>query len=123
LTGPGGVGKTRLAIEVAADLEASFEDGVVFVSLPAVRDPDLVISEIAHALDLRELAGRPPPEQLAAALRSKHLLLVLDNFEQVVEAAPQVTALLVACPRLKVLVTSRAVLRVTGEQDFPVPSL
>jgi predicted ATPase len=123
LTGPGGVGKTRLAIEAASELETAFADGVVFVSLAAVRDPDLVVPAIAHALDLREIAGRPPPEQLAAALRQRHLLLVLDNFEQVVEAAPRVTALLGACPHLKALVTSRAVLRVTGEQDFPVASL
>ena len=88
LTGPGGVGKTRLAIEVAAASADDFADGAVFVSLAAVRDPDLVVSAIAHALDLRELADRPPPEQLAAALRAKHLLLVLDNFEQVVDAAP-----------------------------------
>jgi predicted ATPase/DNA-binding CsgD family transcriptional regulator/Tfp pilus assembly protein PilF len=123
LTGPGGVGKTRLAMAVAAELEAAIEDGTVFVSLAPIRDPELVVSAIAHALDLRELADRPPSEQLAAALRSRHLLLVLDNFEQVVEAAPHVTALLSACPHLKSLVTSRTVLRVTGEQDFPVPPL
>ena len=123
LTGPGGVGKTRLALAVAAESENDFADGAVFVSLAAVRDPEFVISAIAHTLDLRELADRPPPEQLAAALSGRHLLMVLDNFEQVVEAAPRVTALLRACPRLKVLVTSRAVLHVTGEQDFPVPSL
>ncbi len=123
LTGPGGVGKTRLAIEAATELEAVFEDGAVFVSLAAIRDPELVVPAIAHSLGLRELADRPPPEQLAAALRTRHLMLVLDNFEQVVDAGPQVTALLRACPRLKVLVTSRAVLHVTGEQDFPVPSL
>ena len=123
LTGPGGVGKTRLAIKIAAELEGAFDDGAHFVDLTPVRDPDLVVLTIAHALDLRELADRPPPEQLAAALRTKHLLLVLDNFEQIVDAAPRVTSLLRACPRLKVLVTSRAVLRVTGEQDFPVPSL
>jgi non-specific serine/threonine protein kinase len=123
LTGPGGAGKTRLAIAVATVSATDYDDGVVFVSLAAIRDPDLVVSAIAHALDLRELADRPPPDQLAAALRSKQPLFVLDNFEQVVDAAPQVTALLLACPRLKVLVTSRAVLHVTGEQDFPVPSL
>ncbi len=123
LTGPGGVGKTRLAIEAAAELEAGFEDGTVFVSLAAVRDPEFVVSAIAHALELSELADRPLPEQLAAALRTRHVLLVLDNFEQVVDAAPHITDLLSACPRLQALVTSRAVLRVTGEQDFPVSPL
>jgi predicted ATPase/DNA-binding CsgD family transcriptional regulator len=123
LTGPGGVGKTRLAIEVASALANEFADGAVFVALATVRDPDLVASAIARALDLRELVGRPPPEQLAAVLRPRHLLLILDNFEQILPAAPQITALLAACPRLKILVTSRAVLRVTGEQDFPVPPL
>jgi predicted ATPase len=123
LTGPGGVGKTRLAAEVATQLETVFADGAVFVSLAAVRDTDLVVSAIAHALDLRELAGQPLLEQLAAVLRAKHLLLILDNFEQVVDAAPHITAILGTCPRVKALVTSRSVLRVTGEQDFPVPSL
>ncbi|HEY7034069.1 MAG TPA: tetratricopeptide repeat protein [Thermomicrobiales bacterium] len=123
LTGPGGVGKTRLAIEAATQSEPTFEDGAVFVSLAPIGDPDLVVSAVAHALDLRELADRPLPEQLAAALRSKHLLLVLDNFEQVVDAAPHLTDLLSACPRVTALVTSRTVLRVTGEQDYPVPPL
>src|SRR5262249_39003279 len=113
LTGPGGVGKTRLAIKVAAESAGDFADGAIFVSLAAVRDPDLIVSAIAHALDLRELADRPPLEQLAAALRVKHLLLVLDNFEQVVDGAPFVTDLLRACPGVKALVTSRTVLRVT----------
>jgi non-specific serine/threonine protein kinase len=123
LIGPGGTGKTRLAVEVATASAIDYVDGIVFVSLAAVRDPDLVVSAVARALDLRELADQPLPEQLAAVLGSKHLLLVLDNFEQVVDAAPQVTTLLRACPRLNVLVTSRAVLRATGEYEFPVPSL
>ncbi len=123
LTGPGGVGKTRLALQIAGELQDTYADGAVFVSLAPIRDAELVVSAIAHTLDLRELADQPPLEQLAAALGSRHLLLVLDNFEQVVEAAPHVTDLLGACPRVKALVTSRTVLRVTGEQDFPVPPL
>ena len=123
LTGPGGVGKTRLAIEVAAVLEGEFADSAVFVSLAPVRDPELVVSAITHALDLRELADRSPIEQLAAALRSKHLLLVLDNFEQVVDAAPTVATLLGRCPGVKALVASRSVLRLSGEHNFRVPPL
>ncbi len=123
LTGPGGVGKTRLAVRVAAELNDEFADGVTFVSLAAVRDPDRVPSTIAQALGLPELGDRPVSEQLAAVLREKDLLLLLDNFEQVVDAAPAVAELLGACPGLKALVTSRAVLRVDGEHDFPVPAL
>ncbi len=123
LTGPGGVGKTRLAIRVAAELSDEFAAGVAFVSLAAVRDPDRIPSSIAQALGLPELGDRPVSEQLAAVLREKELLLVLDNFEQVVEAAPAVGELLGTCPGLKALVTSRAVLRVDGEHDYPVPAL
>ena len=122
LTGPGGVGKTRLALQVAVSVRDHFADGVIFVSLASIRDPELVLPTIAQALDLPELGDRPLADQLTAVLRRQRLLLVLDNIEQVVEAAPRITALLGACPGLKALVTSRAVLRVTGEHEFPVPA-
>jgi class 3 adenylate cyclase len=123
LTGPGGTGKTRLALQAAADLLDSFPDGVFFVALASVTDPDLVASAIAQALDVREAAGRPITTSLADALRQKHLLLLLDNFEQVVAAAPVVAELLSAAPRTKMLVTSRSVLRVYGERELSVPPL
>jgi predicted ATPase/DNA-binding CsgD family transcriptional regulator len=123
LTGPGGVGKTRLAIQVAAELDEEFGDGATFVSLAAVRDPDRVPSAIAQALGLPELGELPVPEQLAAVLREKELLLVLDNVEQVVDAATALVDLLGKCPGLKALLTSRTVLRVTGEHEYPVPPL
>ena len=123
LTGPGGVGKTRLALWVADELRADFDDGVAFVPLAPIRDSELVASAIAQSLALRETGGRPLREVLEAFLRGRRLLLVLDNFEQIVGAAPSVTALLAACPDLRVLVTSRAALRVLGEQEFPVPPL
>src|SRR5207248_6958629 len=115
LTGPSGVGKTRLGLEVAATLSADFADGVVVVSLAAIRDPDLVASTMGQTLGLRDAGGRPLREHLAAYLRDKRLLLVLDNFEQVLAAASLIVDLLAACPTLKVLVTSRAALRVRGE--------
>ncbi len=120
LTGPGGVGKTRLAQHIAAEVQDRFHDGVIVVSLAPIRDPELVLPTIAQALDLPELGDRSLPEQLTAVLRRQRLLLVIDNIEQVVEAAPRITALLGGCPELKVLVTSRNVLRVTGEHNFPV---
>src|SRR5688500_17263609 len=123
LTGPGGVGKTRLAVAVAADVAGAFEDGVHFVSLVPISDPTLVAPAIAQALGLPESDDRPPVAALQACLGDKALLLVLDNFESVTAAAPVVAELLAACPRLKALVTSRAVLRVSGEHDFPVPPL
>ncbi len=123
LTGPGGVGKTRLSLRVAAVVRAAFADGVAFVPLAAISDPDLVLSTIARTLDVREAPGQSIDETLAAALRSKRLLLVLDNFEQVLTTAPLIAGLLAAAPCVKALVTSRAALRVRGERAHPVASL
>src|SRR4051794_23191634 len=123
LTGPGGTGKTRLALQAAADLLGTFEDGVFFVSLASVAAPDLVPSEIAGLLEVKEDPGRPVLASLKTHLRDKRLLLVLDNFEHLVDAAPTVAELLAACPRLSVLATSRTVLRLYGEHAFPVPPL
>jgi predicted ATPase/class 3 adenylate cyclase len=123
LTGPGGSGKTRLALEAARVLVPTFPDGVVMVSLAAVRDPHLVAATIAETLAIPETAGQTLLQSLQTALHGKHLLLVLDNFEQVVDAAPLVADLLAHCPRLRVLTTSRLALRLTGEQELPVPPL
>jgi predicted ATPase/class 3 adenylate cyclase/DNA-binding CsgD family transcriptional regulator len=123
LTGPGGTGKTRLALQVAGDAIDAFKDGAYFVPLASVTDPDLVSPAIAQSLDVREVAGRSLVTTIAEALRQKQVLLLLDNFEQVVAAAPQVAELLVATPGLKILVTSRAVLRLYGEREYPVPPL
>ncbi len=122
-TGPGGTGKTRLALHVAADALDQFPDGAFFVSLAAVRSADLVIAALVQAFDLHETAGRPAQDALRDYLRGKQLLLVLDNFEQVVHAAPTVAGLLATCPRLRVLVTSRVALHLYGEREFPVPPL
>jgi predicted ATPase/DNA-binding CsgD family transcriptional regulator len=123
LTGTGGVGKTRLALEAAHDLLPDFADGVSFVPLSAISEPDFVLPAIAQALGLREADTRSPLEVLQAAMADQALLLLLDNFEQVLPAAPQLTELLVACPGVKLLVTSRAVLHVQGEHEFAVPPL
>jgi len=123
LTGPGGTGKTRLSLQIAADLMDQFPDGVYFVALAAVQDPQLVPSAIAQALSISTTGSRKPLEVLVDHLRDKHTLLVLDNFEQLLPAAPITTELLEASPDLRVLVSSRAVLRVYGEQEFPVPPL
>ena len=121
LTGPGGVGKTRLALEVAATLGDSFPQGVVFVDLTPLRDPRLVVPMIARTLGLRDAAGdQPLRKRLAARLRGQRLLMLLDNFEPVVAAAPGVTELLVASPGPSFLATSRIALRVRGEQQFEV---
>lgn len=122
-TGPGGTGKTRLALQVAADLLDEFSEGVFFVSLAAIRDPALVASAIAQTLGVREAGGQPLSESLKAHLRVKQRLLLLDNFEHVIAAAPLVTELLAGCPQLKLLATSRARLRLRGEREFPVAPL
>ena len=119
LTGPGGVGKTRLA----ADLGETFPDGVWFVALASLADVALVPAAIAGALGVGETGDRRLPERLAAFLAPRTALLVLDNFEHLSAAAPALTALLAACPRLKVLVTSRVILHITGEHRFPVSPL
>jgi predicted ATPase len=124
LTGPGGTGKSRLGLQVGLDMRRYFEDGVFLIALESIRDPTLVVSAIAQTLHVRETPdGRPLAEVLADYLRDKHMLLLLDNFEQVVSAAPSVSALLESGPRLKILVTSRTPLRVRGEKELPVPPL
>ena len=123
LSGAPGVGKTRLALALASDVLEEFTHGVCFVPLAPISDPDLVISAIAHALGLQENRKRPLFEYLSAFLRTKQLLLLLDNFEQVLPAAPLLSDLLMACPELKILVTSRAVLHLEGEYVFKVPPL
>jgi predicted ATPase/DNA-binding CsgD family transcriptional regulator len=123
LTGPGGVGKTRLGIRVARDLAGDFPDGVCFVSLAPVRDPDLVVATIAETLGLKEIGERPLLERLKSYLHDRKMLLLLDNFEHVTQASPVVAELLRACPTLEVLVTSRAVLHLSGEHEYPVSPL
>src|SRR4051794_23220015 len=123
LTGPGGVGKTRLALAVAEHLGDALADGVVFVPLAALGIPDLVVSEIATVLGIRERAGQTMQQRLIQALQPRQALLVLDNFEHLLAAALLVSDLLAACPRLTVLVTSRAPLRLAGEQQFAVAPL
>jgi class 3 adenylate cyclase len=123
LTGPGGTGKTRLGLQVAAELCDLFTDGVYFVNLAPISDPEFIVPTIAQALGIREVAGQPLLDHLKGELQQKQLLLVLDNFEQVVSAVPQLVDLLAACPKLKLLVTSREVLRVRAEHEFAVPPL
>jgi predicted ATPase/class 3 adenylate cyclase/DNA-binding XRE family transcriptional regulator len=123
LTGPGGAGKTRLGVQMATNMLGEFADGVFFVSLAPIRDPGLVASAIAQALGIREVGGESLATTLQIHLRTRQLLLLLDNFEQVLEAGPLIAELLAAAPRLKVLITSRALLRLRGEHDAPVPPL
>src|SRR5256885_6045446 len=123
LTGPGGTGKTRLSLQIAADVMDQFPDGVYFVPLAAVQDPELVPSAIAQALAISSTGGRRPIDALLEHLHDKRTLLVLDNFEQLLPAAPLAIMLLEGSPGLRVLVSSRSVLRVYGEQEFPVPPL
>jgi predicted ATPase/transcriptional regulator with XRE-family HTH domain len=123
LTGPAGVGKTRLALQVAMALQQDVTDGVCFLDLASLQDPTFLASVIAHSLGLQERGSSSLEEALMEYLREKHLLLLLDNFEQVMAAAPSLVNLLLACPRLKLLVTSREVLRLRDEHRFPVPPL
>jgi predicted ATPase/class 3 adenylate cyclase len=123
LTGPGGIGKTRLALQAAADLLDDFRDGVYFVPLAPIRDPELVLQAIAQALGVSEAVDKSLSESIKAFLRQRQTLLLLDNFEQVLDAAPQIAALLAAAPELKVLATSREVLHLYGEHEYEVPPL
>jgi predicted ATPase/DNA-binding XRE family transcriptional regulator len=123
LTGTGGVGKTRLALAIAHGVAAAFPDGVVFVDLAPLRDPDLILTTIAQALSVRQVADRSLLEGLSAFLRSRRLLLILDNVEHLLPGAVQVIPLLESCPSLQILATSRAPLRIRGEQLQPVAPL
>jgi predicted ATPase/serine/threonine protein kinase len=126
VTGPGGIGKSRLAIEVARDLAEQFASGVYFVPLSAITDPGLIILTIAQTLGLRETGGAAPMDALKERLRNSSgsaTLLLIDNFEHLVEAAPLLAEILAQAPSLKLLVTSRAALHVYNEHEFPVPPL
>lgn len=123
LTGPGGAGKTRLAIQVATDLLDRFDDGVCFVDLSSLRDSAMVMPALAQALALREDPTAPLASRLRSALREQQKLLLLDNFEHVTESAPDIVALLADCPRVNALVTSREALRVRGEHLMAVAPL
>ena len=123
LIGPPGIGKTRLSIAVSHEVQAAFADGAFFVALAPLGDPALVLPTIAQTLGIRESAGQLLLETLKAALHTKRLLLVLDNFEHLLDAVPGVVELLEACPGLKALVTSRAALHVRGEQLYALPVL
>ncbi|MEJ2758327.1 MAG: adenylate/guanylate cyclase domain-containing protein, partial [Anaerolineales bacterium] len=123
LLGPGGTGKTRLALQAAAEIAEHFRDGTFFIELAPIRDSQSVLTTIARTIGLKESSDETLLEEMQAQLRDKHLLLVLDNFEQVTEAALSVAELLKYAPNLKLLVTSREALRVQGEHLFPVPPL
>lgn len=123
LTGPGGSGKTRLALELAWLLAASFDAGAVFVDLAPVNDSKEVVPAIAQRINVFENTDEALIETIKRALKQRNMLLIADNFEQVIERAPVLNELLEAAPRLKILVTSREALRLTGEQEYPVPPL
>src|SRR5438270_7333860 len=125
VTGPGGIGKTRLAVQLASGLVEHFSAGIHFVALSLLSDPGLIASVIVQALAFRQVGGQSPLELLKENLRNTPapMLLLLDNFEHLVQAAPTVAELLAIAPSLKILVTSRAALHVYGEHEFPVPPL
>jgi predicted ATPase/class 3 adenylate cyclase len=123
LTGPGGTGKTRLSLQLAAEAATGFPDGAFWVPLAPISDPELVPSTIAHALGVHIGGKEDPLERVLEHVRGKKMLLLLDNFEQVLPAASSVSALLASGPDLKVISSSRAPLRISGEQEFPVPPL
>lgn len=123
LTGPGGVGKTRMAIEVAARTAADYRDGAVYVSLAPLTEPADVLPTLAENLGLRELGRRDLADVLTRYLRTRHLLVVMDNFEHLLPAAADLAVLLASAPELTVLVTSRALLRIASEHVYPVPPL
>jgi predicted ATPase/class 3 adenylate cyclase len=123
LTGPGGTGKTRLSLQVAAAAADDYPDGVWFVALDAVRDPALVVPTVARTLGLADNKARSAVDLVSDHVGDGHVLLVFDNFEQVVDAGPDVAELLRRCPNLRCVVTTRIPLRVSGEQEYPVPGL
>ena len=123
LTGPGGVGKTRVALRVAEEARSEFEGDATFVSLAAINDSHLLLPAVARRLGIHEVGGLTVGESLSGVLRDRCVLLVLDNFEHVLAAAPALMELLAASQHLKLLITSRAVLRLSGEQVFPIPPL
>ena len=123
LTGTGGVGKTRLGLQIAAELLEDFEDGILFAQLAPISDSNLVIPTVAQMLGLKETIDQLPHTLLKAYLQGKSFLLFLDNFEQVLAAGPALIDLLVSCPTVKMMVTSREVLHLSGEQEFLVPPL
>ncbi|MEO8285147.1 MAG: AAA family ATPase, partial [Chloroflexota bacterium] len=123
LTGPPGIGKTRLALQVADEVKGHFKDGVFFVGLAAVSDPDMVAATLAEALGLADNSADSLLSSLQQWLSGKQVLLLLDNFEQVLDASPFIVELLGTCPQLKVLATSREAFHVYGEQQYPVPAL
>jgi predicted ATPase len=123
LTGPGGIGKTRLALHLAHQLHTSFRDGVIFVELASVLDTDLVISAIAKAIGVSEGGSQPFIEQIKSYFMHKHILLICDNFEHVISAGTIIGELIAYSPALQVLVTSRELLRIYGEQEYVIPPL
>jgi predicted ATPase/transcriptional regulator with XRE-family HTH domain len=123
LTGPGGVGKTRLALHVAGEVGGEYPDGILWVPLAALRDPALVLPTLARSVGLGEIVGQDPREVLRRYLHGKRALLVLDNCEHVLDAAADMAELLLTCPGLDMLATSRAPLNVRGEQEYAVPPL